>query len=118
MKKWKARLNVNGSKMQNGIHYDQTYTPVDSWTSIQTMLALTAIHRWHTVQLDYVSAFPQAPVEKEIYMEILRGVSMANGENTKDYVLKLNRNIYRQKQAGQVWNKYLVDKLVKEIGFK
>lgn len=43
---------------------------------------------------------------------------MADGENTKDYVLKLNRNVYGQKQAGRVWNKYLVDKLVNEIGFK
>jgi hypothetical protein len=57
VKKWKARLNVDGSRMQKGIHYDQTYTPVASWTSIRTLLALTAIHKWHTVQLDYVLAF-------------------------------------------------------------
>ena len=34
VKKWKARLNVDGLKMQKGIHYDQTYAPVASWTSI------------------------------------------------------------------------------------
>jgi hypothetical protein len=118
VKKWKARLNVDGSRMKKGIHYDQTYAPVASWTSIRTLLALTAIHNWHTVQLDYVLAFPQAPVEKEIYMEIPRGVKLSDGDDPKDFVLKLNRNVYGQKQAGRVWNKYLVDKLVNEVGFK
>jgi Reverse transcriptase (RNA-dependent DNA polymerase). len=119
VKKWKARLNVDGSRMKKGIHYDQTYAPVASWNSIRTLLALTAIHNWHTIQLDYVLAFPQAPVEKEIYMEIPQGVKLPDGDDTKDYVLKLKHsNVYGQKQAGQVWNKYLVDKLVNEVGFK
>ena len=39
-------------------------------------------------------------------------------DNPKDYVLKLNKNVYGQKQAGRVWNKYLVNELVNEIGFK
>jgi hypothetical protein len=29
----------------------------------------------------------------------------------------LRRNIYGQKQGGRVWNLYLIDKLVNEIGF-
>ncbi len=31
--------------------------------------------------------------------------------NSKDHVLKLLKNIYGQKQAGRVWNSFLVDKL-------
>jgi hypothetical protein len=38
--------------------------------------------------------------------------------NTKYYVLKIHRNTYGQKQAGLVWNKYLVNTMVKELGFK
>jgi hypothetical protein len=30
-------------------------------------------------------------------------------------VLQIHRNIYGQKQAGRVWNKYLVDKLVNKL---
>jgi Reverse transcriptase (RNA-dependent DNA polymerase). len=87
--------------MKKGIHYDQTYAPVASWSSIRTLLALTAIHNWHTVQLDYVLIFPRAPVENEIYMEIPRGVRMSDGgDDPKDYVLKLKQNVYGQKQAG------------------
>ena len=31
VKKWKAFLNVYGSCMKKGIHYEQTYSPVCSW---------------------------------------------------------------------------------------
>jgi hypothetical protein len=65
VKKWKARLNIDGSKMRQGIDYQETYAPVASRNSIQLLLTLTAVHGWHSTQLDYVLAFPQAPVEKE-----------------------------------------------------
>jgi hypothetical protein len=33
-------------------------------------------------------------------------------------VLKIHHNIYVHKQAGSVWNKYLVDKLVNKLKFR
>ncbi len=116
IKKYKARLNIDGSRMKPGVHYDQTYAPVASWNSIRLLLILVAMMGWHTQQIDYVLAFPQAPVEKEIYMKIPKGFEVT-GENAKDYVLKLKRNVYGQKQAGRVWNKYLKKKLIEEVGF-
>ena len=43
---------------------------------------------------------------------------MSDRYNSEEYVLKLHRNVYGQKQAGRVWNKYLVNKLVNELKFK
>ncbi len=60
-------------------------------------------------------AYPQAPIEMDIYMELPQGIMTAHG-NSKDHVLKLEKNIYGQKQAGRVWNSFLVDKLM-SIGF-
>jgi hypothetical protein len=116
IKKYKARLNIDGSKMKQGVHYDQTYAPVASWNSIRTLLIMSALHGWHTRQIDYVLAFPQAPVERDIYMQIPSGFRIDDGE-TRDFVLKIHRNIYGQKQAGRVWNKYLTDILVNKVGF-
>ena len=116
VKKYKARLNIDGSRMKHGIHYDQTYAPVASWNSIRLLLILVATMGWHTQQIDYVLAFPQAPVEKEIYMKIPKGFRVT-GNNHDDYVLKLNKNVYGQKQAGRVWNKFLEKKLINEVGF-
>ena len=116
IKKYKARLNIDGSRMKQGIHYDQSYAPVASWNSIRLLLILTAVHGWYTKQLDYVAAFPQAPVERELYMKIPKGLKLA-GKDSENYVLKLHKNTYGQKNAGRVWNEYLVKKL-KQIGFK
>jgi hypothetical protein len=48
-------------------------------------------------------------------MELPQGIQTKHG-NSKEYVLKLEKNIYGQKQAGHVWNSFLVDKLT-PIGF-
>ena len=50
-------------------------------------------------------------------MKIPTGLEIDNGKYL-DYVLNTHHNIYGQKQAGRVWNHYLVKKLVNEIGFK
>jgi hypothetical protein len=101
IKKYKARLNIDGSKMKQGV-YDQTYAPVVSWNSIRALLIMSTLHKWHTRQIDYVLAFPQA-IEREIFINIQRGFKTDEG-NIKDFVLKLHRNIYWKKQAGRVWN--------------
>ena len=101
IKKYKARMNLDGSRMKKGIDYDLTYAPVVRWSSIRLTLILSLLNDWHTVQLDYVHAFPQAPIEKEMFMKIPAGIQIKEGNN-KDYVLKMHRNIYGQRQAGRV----------------
>ena len=44
VKKYKARLNIDGSKMRPGVHYDLTYAPVASWTSVRLLMALTTLN--------------------------------------------------------------------------
>jgi hypothetical protein len=44
IKKYKARLNIEGSRMEKGVHYWDTYTPVASWYSIHLLLAMKAMH--------------------------------------------------------------------------
>lgn len=111
VKKYKARINVDGSKMVKNKHYTQTYAPVASWSIIRLILIIAAIYKWPTKQIDYVMAFPQAPIERELYMELPKGYKI-DGVDRKEYALKLNKNLYGQKQAGRVWNEYLVDKLL------
>jgi hypothetical protein len=47
---------------REGIDYDQTYAPVATWESIRLLLGMVLKNKWKTKQLDYVLAFPQAPV--------------------------------------------------------
>jgi hypothetical protein len=65
--------------------------------------------------VDFVLAYPQAPIKMDIYMELPQGIQTKHG-NSKEHVLKLEKNIYGQKQAGRMWNSFLMDKLT-SIGF-
>jgi len=115
VKKYKARLNLDGSRMIKGKHYELTYSPLGRWFSVRLLIVLSIVNNWHTTHIDYVLVYPQAPIEREIFMEIPRGMKLKGGRK-EDYVPKLHRNIYGQKQAGRVWYKYLSEKL-SLIGF-
>ena len=68
----KARINLDGSQQNAGLHYDQTYAPVTRWESIRLLMAMVLRNNWTTVHLDYVAAFPQAPVDRECFMRVPR----------------------------------------------
>ena len=68
--KWKARLNIDRSRMVYQQDYDQIYAQVASSNSIRLLLILTLIHVWSTKQLDSVLAFMQAPEDRDLYMKV------------------------------------------------
>jgi hypothetical protein len=103
--KWKARLTVHGGKQTQGVNFWETYAPVVNWTSIRLYLILSVLNNFHTRQIDFVLAYPQADVECEMYMEIPRGFEHAGSRKT--HALKLIKNIYGTRQAGRVWNQHI-----------
>ena len=112
--KWKARLNVDGSKQEQGVNFWDTFSPVASWAAIRLVLMVSLLNGWQTRQVDFVLAYTQADVECELYMKMPKGFEMHNGG---EFVLKLKKNLFGQKQAGRVWNHHLVSKL-HSIGFQ
>ena len=98
------------------MNYYETYAPVVTWFAIRLMIIFGILFQWSLHQVDFIMAYPQAPIEMDIYMELPQGIESAAGKS-KDHVLKLLKNIYGQKQAGHVWNEYLIDRL-NSIGFK
>ena len=117
IKKYKAHLAFDGSRMQEGEDYDKTYAPVASWMSIRLLLTFVVAFGWHTQQVDYVAAYTQALIDRDMYMEFPRGFKVPGGIDRKAVVLKLHRNLYGQKQAGWVWYEYLRKRLVTKAGF-
>jgi hypothetical protein len=97
--KWKARLTIDGSKQIYGKHYDETYSPVVTWPATRFFLVQALINKWYTKQIDFVLAYTQAPIERELYLAIPIELE---GANKGDYALKLLKNLYGQKQAGRV----------------
>ena len=112
--KWKARLNVHGGKQKLGVNYWETYAAALKWSSIRFFLTQIVINSWHTRQIDFVLAYPQADVECDLYLEIPQGFTF-NGER-KTHCLKLLKNLYGSKAAGRVWQQHLFRGLA-DIGF-
>jgi hypothetical protein len=115
VKSHKARLNLHGGKQVYRMNYFETYAPVVTWFAIRLMIIFGIIFCWALQQVDFVMAYPQAPIKMGIYMELPQGIQTKQ-RDSKEYVLKLEKNIYGQKQAGRMWNSFLVDKLT-SIGF-
>jgi hypothetical protein len=117
--KWKSRLNLGGHKMIPGTHYDlgETYAPALSWETIRLFLTLSIIHGWKSRQIDFILAYPQAPIPRPTYMELPRGINFPKGIDRNKHCLKVNKNLYGGKDSGRTWYKYLVKGLIK-IGFR
>ena len=98
------------------MNFGEIYAPVVSWQTLRLFLHLI-LKGWHSKQMDFVLAYPHAPAEVPLYMYFPKGYKFKNRISEETHILKLTKNIYGQKQAGRVRNKYL-DEGLGEIGFK
>ncbi len=67
--KWKACHNIDSSCQVKGCDYWDTCALVATWGLHCLILAKAIIHSWHSKQIDFVMAYTQAPVERDMYME-------------------------------------------------
>ncbi len=118
---YKARMNVDGRQMIKRLHYEDTYAPVVQWATIRFFILLAIPSNCHTGQLDFVLAYTQADIERDLYMKLPAGFTLPDRtiteQDRKDYILKLEKNLYGQKQAVRVWYLHLKKNLLK-LGFK
>ena len=87
---------------QWGVNYWETYAPVVCWASVRMILIIAMINNLPTRSVDFVLAFPQADVDVPVYMELPIGFELHNA-NKREYVLKLNKNLYGLRQASLTW---------------
>ena len=114
--KHKARLNIHGGQQEYGLHYTETYSPVVQWFTVRLILILAKLNNYHTKQIDFILAYPQADIPFDNYMKLPKGVSTVKGDRNSQ-VLKLKKNIYGGKNSGRIWYDYLVKGLT-NIGFE
>ncbi len=100
VKSHKARLNLHGGKQVYGMNYFETYAPVVTWFAIKLMIIFRIIFCWALQQVDFVMAYPQAPIEMDIYMELPQGIQTKHG-NSKVHVFEA-RGEYLRPETGWV----------------
>lgn len=110
----KARLVAKGYAQVEGVDYRETFAPVLRYKTLRILLILSAHRDVNIEQLDVKTAFLNAEVKEDIYVEVPEGMETSFPANT---VLKLRRALYGIKQAPHEWNENINSYLV-ELGFK
>ena len=65
----KARLVAQGYKQQEGIDFQETFAPVARMESIRLLIAFAAHKGIRLYQMDIKSAFLNAYIKEEVYVE-------------------------------------------------
>ncbi len=103
IKKYKARYVAKGYGQVYGSDYCETFVPTAKLTTVCTCLALAAQSEQHVFQIDVKSAYLNAKINEDIYLdqpELFEKESV-NGEKLYCHLIK---NICGLKQAGREWN--------------
>ena len=77
----KARFVAWVFSQIEGIDYDETFTPVTRYSSIRTILALSAQMGWSIHQMDVKTVFLNGIIEEEVYIEKPEGLKIFNSKS-------------------------------------
>ena len=86
--RYKARFVVRGFDQQEGIDFNEVFSPVVRHTSIRILLALVALYDLELEQLDVKTVFLHGNLEEEIYIHQPEGFVVPGKE---DYVCRLKK---------------------------
>lgn len=100
--RFKARYVAKGFGQRPGVDYNETFAPVARIESIRAIIAMLTHLDWETGQLDVNTAFLNAPVSEDIYVEQPEDFEY-EGVNGEQLVFKLDRALYGIKQAPREW---------------
>jgi len=113
IERYKGRFVACGYSQEAGVDFDETFAPVGRYKTLRIALCLVAEMDYELKQMDVVSAFLNAKLKEELFIEQPDGYADAKD----DKVWKLKKAIYGIKQAPYEWNKE-INSLLTTIGFK
>ena len=71
---FKARMTPHGYKQIEGVDYYETYAQVGMYKTLRVLLALVVDQDYELDQMDVPSAFLNAELDEDIYMELPEGL--------------------------------------------
>ena len=96
--KYKARLVAKGFKQQQGIDFEEVFSPVVKMTTLRTVLGLVPIEDMELVQMDVKTTFLHVDLDKDVYLKQPEGFAV---EEQSHLVCKLKKALYGLKQGSR-----------------
>ena len=82
---------ARGFSQKEGIDYEDNFSPVAIYTSIRSIMALTAKIGWKPHQMNMKTSFLNGVVEEEVYMEQPLGFET---HDRQSHVCRLKKALY------------------------
>jgi hypothetical protein len=126
IKKLKGRWCCRGDRQVKNKDYFSVFSPVCNWNTVRLLLTLTAQLGLANTQVDFVSAFVQADVDKPPNYDLMTEeekaktgifVEMPTGFSKPGKVCKLKKNLYGLKQAPRNFFQHLKTTL-EDLGYE
>ena len=111
--RYKSRLVAMRCSQRYGVNYKETFSVVVRFTTVRIVLAIAVELKMIVHQLDVTTAYLNADIDVDIYMQQPEGFVDAKNP---DKVCKLQKAIYGLKQSGRRWNEKF-NEIVLDIGF-
>ena len=111
---YKARLTPKGFRQKEGVDYFEVFARTGMYKSMRAGLSFAAKWDHELDQLDVPTAFLNADVEEEVYMELPDGYR----DGKEHLVCKLKKSLYGLKQAPRNWYLLFSKYIVAELGFR
>jgi hypothetical protein len=114
VEKMKEIFVARGFTLKEGIDYEENFSPVARYTSIQTIIDLSFVMGWKLHHMYVKKTFLNGNIKWEVFVEKPNGFVRHNKGN---HVCKLKKALYGLKQAPIVWYDR-IDGFLKSPGFQ
>ena len=108
----KARFTPKGFRQKRGVDFFETFARTGQYKTFRVALSLVAKWDHELAQFDVPTAFLNAPVDEDIYMELPEGYEQPG------MVCKLQKSLYGLKQAPRNWDKLVHTFITSDMAFK
>ena len=113
IEKFKARLCALGYAQRENVHFDPNniYSPVMSYDSFRTLLAIGTANDWNMRSADIQGAFLQGKIDKPIFIK--HPLGKLHPITKKPLACRLNSSVYGLKQSPRLFAKALIEQMEK-----
>eukprot|EP00253_Pinus_taeda_P022893 PITA_22893 len=101
------------SRPKEGVDYEETFAPVARYTSIRSIIPITAEMGWKIHQMDVKTTFLNGFIHEEIYIDHPQGFEV---HRKQSHVCRLKKALYGLKQPPRAWY-FRIDTYLQQLGF-